>query len=357
MLPLSGPGRGFRRGRPSATPSSHGWLPAAEGFNRPRTFDGLAPASSRRDRLGPTRRPETGRQIGQWSEDEEPFPGGGVRHLEQLDAGTAGVIGSGTWGARAPDAVAAEDEQVEIDLAGAPALTGFPAERLLERLERHEQRQCAGLGIGAGRHVKRGHGVQKVGLLGDTDRAGSIEPGDATQPHPGERRQGMDGSCKGALRFTHVRSQSDIGTNALHGGESGQNGETPTIKPFPSSTNACRGRARRQRPIEPRGRIRPPFVSEARRPPWRPLVRPGVVADDKSDQARSRTTRVRSRWGAAPPRWPGAGVRSLDAATAEPLGLPGRHARCARMAVRAATARSGFPGRPGLHVVVSERLV
>ena len=53
------------------------------------------------------------------------------------------------------DPVAPEHEQVEVDLARAPALARLPPERPLQALERDEQRRGAGRRVGAGRHVER----------------------------------------------------------------------------------------------------------------------------------------------------------------------------------------------------------
>ena len=78
------------------------------------------------------------------------------------------------------DPVAAEDEQVEVQLARPPSLPLTPSERSLQPLQPDEQRQRAGGGIGAERDVDRDNRVAELRLVDDPDRRCRVEPRDAS---------------------------------------------------------------------------------------------------------------------------------------------------------------------------------
>ena len=68
------------------------------------------------------------------------------------------------------DLVAAEDQQVQVDLARTPALALLTAHRLLDALEGGEQCECTRLRVRAGRDVERDDCVQEVRLVDHADR-------------------------------------------------------------------------------------------------------------------------------------------------------------------------------------------
>ena len=84
---------------------------------------------------------------------------------------------------------ATEDEQVEVELARTPAPPAAAPEVALEALQRREERRRARRRIRACRNVERDDRVAEVGLIGDADRGGDVQPGDAPKPHAGERGQ------------------------------------------------------------------------------------------------------------------------------------------------------------------------
>ena len=103
----------------------------------------LATALRRRwlDRRTPTRRHESRRQVGQRREHEQPLGGRGMGHVEPL--GTPARAGSSLRPCRRSldvDPVAAEDEQVEVELARSPTPAGLTTEGALEALECEQER-------------------------------------------------------------------------------------------------------------------------------------------------------------------------------------------------------------------------
>ena len=164
---VSSRGRERRRGRDGALASAAGrlrrralgGLPAARRSHVAigRTASGastaLAAGPGAVDGLGPAGWHEAGREVGERGEDEQPLPGEPMRDDEvgRLDR----VVGSGLRRPLDVDPVAAEDEQVEVELARAPALALLPAERPLDALERDQQRERAGR-PGPGRSGRRG---------------------------------------------------------------------------------------------------------------------------------------------------------------------------------------------------------
>ncbi len=78
------------------------------------------------------------------------------------------------------DPVAAEDEQVEVQLARPPALALTPSECLLQPLQPDEQRQRAGGRIGPEWDVDRDNRVAELRLVDDPDRRCRVEPRDAS---------------------------------------------------------------------------------------------------------------------------------------------------------------------------------
>ena len=114
------------------------------------------------------------------------------------------------------DPVAAEDEQVEVDLARSPALPRLAAECPLEALERDEQRERAILGHPAARHVERGDGVPELGLVDDADRLGGVQARHAAEPGARERRERMDRGRQRPVGVADVRPQADVRPDPTH---------------------------------------------------------------------------------------------------------------------------------------------
>ena len=113
--------------------------------------------------------------------------------------------------------MAPEDEQVEVDLARAPALPFLPAERPLEALEGDEQRERAILRPRTAGHVERGDGVPELGLVDHADRFCRIQAGHVTEPGAGERRQRVDRRLERPCGVAEVRSEADIRADPTHG--------------------------------------------------------------------------------------------------------------------------------------------
>ncbi len=117
-------------------------------------------------------------------------------HLEQLYRPVrVGVRIERAAGRRATDRQArpAEDEQIEIELARAPAPALAPPEGALEPLEGDEQRRRSGGRIGAGRDVECDDRVPELGLIGYPDRRRRVEARDAGEPGARQGREGVDG--------------------------------------------------------------------------------------------------------------------------------------------------------------------
>ena len=111
----------------------------------------------------------------------------------------------------------AEDEQVEIELARAPAPPLAPPEGAFEPLERDEQGGRAGGRIGATRDVEGDDGVPELGLVLDPDRPAGVEARDGRQPDARQGGQGPDRGRERPGRVAEIRTQADPGA-----GPSGQ---------------------------------------------------------------------------------------------------------------------------------------
>src|SRR5687768_3970311 len=132
--------RGARRSTSQRLPPGVAPCPHRDDGVRP--LDHLPRAPSRPDGLVPARRNEAGGEVREWREDEQALTNRGMWDLQET-RGRTGVDGGGGGNgvARSLDgqARAAEQEQVEVKLARAPALATPPTERALEILEGDEQ--------------------------------------------------------------------------------------------------------------------------------------------------------------------------------------------------------------------------
>jgi hypothetical protein len=175
-------------------------------------LDGLLPAAGRLDGLAPARRDEARREIRKRRQDEQPLPGEPMRNDE---------VRRSRWIRRAGfrrsldvDPMSAEDEQVEVQLARTPALALAPPERALQPLERDEQGQRAGRGIGPARDVDRDGRVAELRLVDPTDGCRRVEPRDAAEPGTRQGGEGPDPRGDRLGRVADVRSEPDVSPNS-----------------------------------------------------------------------------------------------------------------------------------------------
>jgi hypothetical protein len=105
---------------------------------------------------------------------------------------------------------AAEHEQVEVELARAPAAACAAPERPLEALQRGQQCRRAGLWRGARRDVERDDGIVEVRLVGDADRPRNVEARNATQPRPGQRGERANRRAERRARVADVAAEADV---------------------------------------------------------------------------------------------------------------------------------------------------
>ena len=199
-----------------------------------------------------------------------------------------------------------EDEQVEVELARAPAPSLPAPEGALERLELGQERQRPGRRVGSGRRVDRDDGVAELGLVGDADRRGRVQARHVAEAVPGRPASGRRPPRSASPRH-HRRSRRDRCTRGPDG--------SVTV---PSMAAA---RLRAMRPVTVR------IMHPEPGPEAGPLE--GWVADARA------------------PACPIATPTRFAAAGASDVGIVGRTAR--RAAVRrAASGRSSPPtGRPG----------
>ena len=175
-------------------------------------------AASRLDRFPPAWRDQAGRKVGQRRQHEQAALHRWMRDFEE--ASSRGRNGGGgerrglRWAVDRQAGVA-EDQQVEVELARAPATPGLAAEFALETLQVDEQARCPRRGVNAGGHVQGDDGVQEVGLVDDTDGIGPIEAGDATEARTGQGAERRQGVGQRSARVADVRPEPDVRLNAL----------------------------------------------------------------------------------------------------------------------------------------------
>lgn len=139
-----------------------------------------------------------------------------MRHLEEPFGGARIERARGRAAVRRPldrEAVAPEQEQVEVELAGppapAPATPGLP----FEGLQRDEEVGGAGGGMGAGRDVERDHRVEEVRLVRHADRGRAVQARHPAEASAGKRAEVGDRPGQRRARVADVRSQPDVRPN------------------------------------------------------------------------------------------------------------------------------------------------
>lgn len=139
-----------------------------------------------------------------------------MRDLQEL-RGLGGIAirveGAGLRGPLDREPSAPEHEQVEVELAGAPARARLTAEGRFETLQLDEQRDGPGLRVGAGRHVEGDGRVPEVGLVGHPDGGRRIEARDTPEARVRQRGKRGHGSPKGRLGIADVGPEPDVRPN------------------------------------------------------------------------------------------------------------------------------------------------
>jgi hypothetical protein len=123
------------------------------------------------------------------------------------------VVGSRRDGTLDGDPMAAEYQQVEVELAGTPALALAPPERPFQTLQPEQQRDRPGLGIWAGGDVQRDDRVPELGLVRDADGLRRVEARHAPEARAGHRREGVDAGGDRPLGVAEIRPEPDVRTS------------------------------------------------------------------------------------------------------------------------------------------------
>ena len=212
--------------------------------------------------------------------------------------------------------VASEDEEVEVELAGTPALAGLSPEGALDHLQREQQGQGAGLRVGAGRDVEGDDRVAELRLVRDADGRRRVEARDAGEAGAGQRGEGVDARCQRGRRVAEVGAEADVGPDtagarARDGRRGRERGRMPPRRsPALSCRHAPRIRAwapsrsssfiRRSPPV----RVRWPPRSTPRDASWRRVTSPGSgrPAPRRSPSWRRSTSSRSGRASGASPR-------------------------------------------------------
>ena len=152
-------------------------------------------------------------EIGQGCQDEEPICGIEMRHFQPLGHRMRRIRAPARGRAHRVDAMAAEDEQVQVEFAWPPATTGPAAERRLQALEGEEEGEGTSLGVGTGRRVESHDSVMKVGLVEVAHGSGDVEVGDAPQVRARQHGQGGYGGGQRHRRVADIGTQTDVRPN------------------------------------------------------------------------------------------------------------------------------------------------
>jgi dipeptidase E len=165
------------------------------------------------DRGPPARRHEPRSQVGEGREDEQANGGGRMRHLEELRGLRRVRLGVERPGSRGPlhrDPRPTEHDEIQVELARAPAPPDAASEGALEVLEARQQGQRARCRVRTGRHVECHGGVAELGLVDDPHRFGRVEAGDASQAYAGELVERPNRLDQLRLGLADVGAQADV---------------------------------------------------------------------------------------------------------------------------------------------------
>ncbi len=188
-------------------------VPGADRSDRAGTLHSLLPATGSLYRLSPAGRHESRSEVGQRREDEQTRCRSRMRDFEDLGRlrrVRIRIDRSRCRWALDVDASPPEHEQVEIELTRAPALARPAPEVALERLERGQQSDRAAFRVRQGGDVECDHCVAELGLVGDADRLGRVEPGNATEPRASQRGERSNRLGQRRLGIADVRPETDI---------------------------------------------------------------------------------------------------------------------------------------------------
>lgn len=163
----------------------------------------------------PAGRDEARGEVRQRREHEQALGRLWVRDHQQPGC-LAGIQGQAAGRAVQGQPGPAEDEEVEIELPGPPALPLAATERALDPLQGDEERRRAGCRVGPGRDFESDRRVPELGLILEPDRLGGIEAGHAAKADVGEGSQGPDARGQRGGCVAEVRPQADIGSNPPH---------------------------------------------------------------------------------------------------------------------------------------------
>jgi hypothetical protein len=167
----------------------------------------------------PARRDQAGGQVRDRREDEQPVGHRRMGNLQESGGGSGIEVGGQRQAlGRALDAQprAAEEQQVEVDLARTPAPPLAAPEVPFESLQPDEEVRRARRWRFPRRRVERHGRVQEIGLVDDADWLRQVQPRDAAEPHAREGRQGDHRVRKRPPRIAHIRPQPDVRPNSRH---------------------------------------------------------------------------------------------------------------------------------------------
>jgi hypothetical protein len=104
----------------------------------------------------------------------------------------------------------AEDEEIEVELAGAPAFAVLASEHALELLESDQERGRARRRVWPGWHVKRDHRIPERWLIDDADGSRDVEARYLSEADAGQGRERADAAGERVGRVAEVRPEPDV---------------------------------------------------------------------------------------------------------------------------------------------------
>ena len=104
----------------------------------------------------------------------------------------------------------AEDEEIEVELAGAPAFAVPASEGALQLLEGDQERGRARRRVGPGWHVKRDNRIPERWLIHDADRSCDVQERYGPEPDVRQGRERPDAAGERLSRVAEVRPEPDV---------------------------------------------------------------------------------------------------------------------------------------------------